>query len=498
MRLLNFNTWDKIRGVKHERPSMMNESEEEEREMRRPTQQYAPEGYTLKQLDELTENIQTKVRYAIGNIVRQQPFFSEGAIKLKYVYTYDVQTAATDGSHMFINPAFFEGMSKKAIEFIVLHEILHCMLLHFLRKQGRNHTLWNVATDFEINLICKEELNYDPLLDPHLHDPNTGEGILYNTDYRDMSAEEIYDTMPANVIKKASAPGTGNSKGGGKGKMGQGEGQGEVQGGQGEESGDITTIGEVLSPEEGERIARRAGVKSDAEINNKSAADWDKIFKDGANKRAAKAKGAGSTGAGGLLDRIISKRLSPVINWKSILKRYIGSISSNREVLRIPAKRWIPKGEFRSKERTGTDSLKNVVCAIDTSGSMTDFVQPLFSEIEHILKSEKVGSMYLLYFDTKVDFAEKLKTGQRPDPERVTGGGGTLFMPTIDWINQNAKDSELVIIMSDGDNYDTQELDQLLPKWRNKCIWIIVGSPWWKQPFGKVIHISAEQLMQNK
>jgi predicted metal-dependent peptidase len=161
----------------------------------------------------------------------------------------------------------------------------------------------------------------------------------------------------------------------------------------------------------------------------------------------------------------------------------------------MPAKRHIARGEYRSKNKPYALALDKVVVAIDTSGSMMGYVAPLFFEISSILKQENISAMDVLYFDTKVDHAEKLKKGQSPDPERITGGGGTLFMPVIDWISEKIKRPELVIIMSDGDNFDTGEFYNEKPGWKRECIWLIVGKPNWTAPYGKVIHITPEQLL---
>ena len=91
-----------------------------------------------------------KVSYAFQIITGRYRFFAELAYKLKIVYTRhpDINTAAVDGVHLFINPDFFAPLTEKHIDFILCHEVLHCALLHFARMEGRDPRKWNYATDY--------------------------------------------------------------------------------------------------------------------------------------------------------------------------------------------------------------------------------------------------------------------------------------------------------------------------------------------------------------
>lgn len=40
---------------------------------------------------------------------------------------------------------------------VMCHEVLHCAFSHFVREQGRDHDLWNKATDYVINGIITNE-----------------------------------------------------------------------------------------------------------------------------------------------------------------------------------------------------------------------------------------------------------------------------------------------------------------------------------------------------
>ena len=59
--------------------------------------------------------------------------------------------AAVSKSTLYINEEWFENVSQKQGNFVLLHESLHWFLDHCDRLQGRDGNLWNVATDLVIN-----------------------------------------------------------------------------------------------------------------------------------------------------------------------------------------------------------------------------------------------------------------------------------------------------------------------------------------------------------
>jgi predicted metal-dependent peptidase len=76
-----------------------------------------------------------------------------------------------------------------------MHELLHVVFLHFARMEGRDHKKWNYATDYAINLLLNNKEVTSTLV---LKMPKGG---LLDPKYRNMSAEQIYDTNPTNPNK---------------------------------------------------------------------------------------------------------------------------------------------------------------------------------------------------------------------------------------------------------------------------------------------------------
>lgn len=99
----------------------------------------------------------------------------------------DIPTACTDGLNIYINPKFFGSLNYAEQEFIIMHEMLHILYLHCIRKGEREMQRWNVACDYAINAF--------------LHDCGftIPKGGLYDKKYAGELAEKIYDLLPAQL-----------------------------------------------------------------------------------------------------------------------------------------------------------------------------------------------------------------------------------------------------------------------------------------------------------
>lgn len=98
---------------------------------------------------------------------------------------YDIQVAAIDvgARTIWMNPT--AGLSGSEALFVFAHELLHAGLNHASRRRGRDAYLWNVACDFAINGWLKAMQVGTP---PQI-------GLLYDAEFNNLSAEEIYDRL---------------------------------------------------------------------------------------------------------------------------------------------------------------------------------------------------------------------------------------------------------------------------------------------------------------
>ena len=110
----------------------------------------------------------------------------------------DLETAATDGRDVFVNPSFFLGLPQAERDGLLVHELLHAALLHLPRRGRRNPVLWNIAADIVVNGIIDEH--------PDLRLPA---GALRDPDLASLPVEEVYAILLPRIDQLA-APAIGD------------------------------------------------------------------------------------------------------------------------------------------------------------------------------------------------------------------------------------------------------------------------------------------------
>lgn len=161
-----------------------------------------------------TKDIINWVDYAISLLSKvDYDIASKYLSKLPIYYGFSVDTMATDGKRILINPGFVQwlldalgGKNPTGIAFVLMHEIYHNLFMHMAREQAQkdkypNHELANCAQDYEINYVIANH-NMIKGKDGSLKNafnPETVQKIngLYDERFKDNTWEEIYDILEA-------------------------------------------------------------------------------------------------------------------------------------------------------------------------------------------------------------------------------------------------------------------------------------------------------------
>ena len=102
--------------------------------------------------DELKAEVLDKIIVARVGLLLRHPFFGNMATRLIIKEATDwCPTAATDGRHLFYSVPFFAKMTNKEVEFVIAHEILHCVYDHMTRREDRDPQIHNIAADYIVN-----------------------------------------------------------------------------------------------------------------------------------------------------------------------------------------------------------------------------------------------------------------------------------------------------------------------------------------------------------
>ena len=151
------------------------------------TKEFQPKDLSPEELAKMSKEVEDKIIVARVGFLLRHPFFGNMATRLK-IKSCDTwcPTAATDGRHLYYNTQFFNELTEKQIEFVIAHEILHCVYDHMSRRDDRNPMLYNVACDYLVNnLLLRERIGEKVTQIP----------IFQDYKYDGWTSEEVYDEL---------------------------------------------------------------------------------------------------------------------------------------------------------------------------------------------------------------------------------------------------------------------------------------------------------------
>lgn len=504
------------------------------------------------QEDPSLDEAKLRITKAMTMIAGRYPFFGEFIYNFRILYVKPndkhIKTMATDGVNIFVNPAFALKLTLKEVIFVLCHEILHNVMVHFSRRVAagiNNPKRWNVAADLEINpmlvdegLLTKEELK-------------NGLKGLYEDEYLGVPAEEIYrrlkkdnfnplppgipgddsddDSDDDNDNDSDSQDGKGKKKKGNKnnkddksnsdqGDDGEdsdedieagGDGEGNTE--DGDEKEDKSSNGGSKTGSDSSRKTAESGYDNQG-IGGTITADISrKIQKElGVDVQTSSAEKVkeiiekvrdvssriDTKGEKRLLANGIANLTRPLVDWKAELKRFVGrQVSEERHVL--GKRKHIQRGVYIYDRKKGTPSnLGKAVIAIDTSGSMGEGrLKHVLGEVYGIVTAKKIKKTEVIYFDHSVYKQEIVgnppKFSFRPAP-----GGGTDYDKPLAVMYDLFKGGqmEVGIFITDGDPYALdKELLDTYKKMANKFVWLVLNNPSYEHPFGSIIYATIKE-----
>jgi hypothetical protein len=208
------------------------------------------------------------------------------------------------------------------------------------------------------------------------------------------------------------------------------------------------------------------------------------------------AGGIGNAPAG--IRRALERLKKPVVDWRGALDRFIDEAISKSKY-DLPNRRFLSGGEAQYGYKTYKEDLNSVVIAIDTSGSISrSMIETFLSEVMGIVDIYTPQKTVILYCDTTVYTPDILEPGDKPDFNKIKGGGGTNFWPPFDWVKKNILSKEdppsVFIYFTDGEATFPSESQYEISQYADRCIWVFLtfnGEPYPNpQPFGERIDIA--------
>jgi len=126
-------------------------------------------------------------------------------------------------------------------------------------------------------------------------------------------------------------------------------------------------------------------------------------------------------------------------------------------------------------------TMAKIVIAIDSSGSIDDKLLGLFlGEVESIMNMFSNFEIDLIIADAKVQEHTVLYPGDKIN-KTIKGGGGTNFLETFNYIEQNIQNINLFLYFTDGAGKFP------ISKYSFETIWVLSNDEVVDIPFGRVI-----------
>ena len=350
-----------------------------------------------------------------------------------------IPTACTDGLFMEINPDWFMSLPEMTRPTIIMHELRHVGYLHILRMQGKNHKKFNFAADYVINIQLKDEgYSFD------------GASPLLDDRFRNMTAEEVYDLLPA------PPPPAGQGGAGAPSPSGPGN-KPQQQGCWSNDPND----GDMIAPEDPAQIEEVVQAVHAAAMAQQRT---------GYSSKEVDA-----------ISEMIRKRNQPLVNWKAELQDFaqdkaksgLNYTKRNRRYQHVI----LPARGKRGR-------LMELDFFFDVSGSVSDaMVEQMIAEISHIHGFLKPKALNLIQFDTSIRRIQTFTQGAPINEIEIHGRGGTNLTPVAQLLKKRKPAG--AIIMTDLDCPIMEVVDGI------PILWLCINNPNAVVQQGKLIHITV-------
>ncbi len=367
--------------------------------------------------------VRQRVLRARIRLTLAQPFLASAVMRLPVLDVSGLSwcdTAATDGYHIFYNPAWVSGLSDAQLRGLLAHEVMHVLLDHAGRRSERDALGWNLACDHAINLLLRDQGFQLPA------------GGLIDNAYIGMPAEQIYPKLDPRSW--ARSPPRGLDWPGGRGTPG-------AQDLHDDESGSLPTIGADLVDADDPRVRPlRSGDSPDPE-------QLDALRRELRDEALAKMHGAAAAG----LRQACGAEGPGRLDWRALLRAWLQDRIKSDWSSYPFSKKHLHRGLYMPS--LGVAAPGHVVFAIDTSGSMS---QKVLGEIVAELRAFRETfpcRLTVIQADAAIQQVQEWSEfdgTELPATMPILGRGGTDFRPVFDWLAQQHDAATVVLYATDG------------------------------------------------
>jgi len=374
--------------------------------------------------------------------------------------------AATDGTQLLFKPSEFFLLTLMERVFAVCHEISHCVGDHCgmgyqMKKRGKiimgNKTLpydpmhSNIVQDLIINDMLINS-NFGTFKKGWLHDPAKA---TFKDDW-----VEVYFKTYKKPKKQPPGPNPPPCEDGDQTEPGEGQFDQHLDPGQSED-------------------------KTPEEAQPRNQQEWQQAV--AGALQVAKAMGK----CPAAFEMHFGEMLEPKVDWTEHLKALIArKVGSGGYDYRKPDRRLIVR-DIIAPGRTGFGA-NLVIIGMDSSGSIyadPTLIDRWMGELTGIMEDVRPREVRVVWCDMTVQRVDELNDASDINTVRhkgAQGGGGTMFEPVFEYIEENDLNPDCLLYLTDGYGSFPAEAPRYAVIWGN-----ISGSAV-EYPFGDVVDVPTE------
>lgn len=397
-------------------------------------------------------------RYLRMQLLQKRPFYGYSLTALKDpIADPQINTLQTNGLLIRFNPAFTANLTLGELNFILMHELSHILLMHCTRRGDREPKLWNVAGDYIVNYeltqMTSEMRDADVPFEIH-----AGALLLKQDDklvnLDDFSTERLY-----NFLQSQQQGGQGQSDQGGQEQSGQGGQDNQPQEGQTNQPQDE----QEEQPQDGQEEQPQSGQGQLCNIpGNMGADDIVVLTGDTVNQVEEKVQeiirdailqeqvmNRSNTGHG-LVARAASLVKVKKLNWKTYLKRFFTESVGDDSSYLTPERKYLPF-DLILPGRGHEEKLDDLWVFIDSSGSVGDEALNHFLGQVHVICKDFNCRVSVAFWDTKVHsvFLD-MESPEEVLKARPAYSGGTSIECVFQYIKEQKLKATAFLICTDG------------------------------------------------
>lgn len=417
----------------------------------------------------MAKDIPVNLRRAMNKLVSSQPYWASLIYEMQFVEVDEKKlpkrlatvdnkdfkfTMATTGRKIFYSRKFVDSLPVPVVEFALAHEVAHPMLFHLSRvyehsltttgwspktdsngrKIMRHPVLWNIAGDYVINQFLKD-FGFSLWKD-----------CLYDPKYKGLTTEQVYEQVAKDSKK---------------------------------EGWDL------------DKMLNNSITGADlGELDMDEVAVTEEEWKDRIVRAAAVAKQAGKLPAS--LEGFIKEATSPVYPVWLLLENFVNTVVHSDEYSwRKPLSYMMTQGFIIPGPHD--EQVAHVSIWYDTSGSVPDRAISKFHKVGgDIIRNAAPARLTVGQCDAAVhDFLDIRNAADWPSEIKVTGRGGTSFVPPFEYLRENNEYPTLMIYLTDleGSFPETPPPYPVLWVSTNKSI---------KAPFGTTIYMDGGAFAEDE